>query len=196
MSYDLTGIPIDGVEPAAVQFGGILTPPLGGPSQKVDRPGSRSALSFTTPLMSYEPEGRRWSARLRRAQREGALIEIPQPGLVIGNPGAPKVATNIAAGRLVGLSGLTAGYTVREGQWISIIVAGQRYADQVEADATATGGGTVTVTLSNLLRVSLAGGETVEIAAPKIEGWLTGDLSWPIDINRDAHFTFVVMEAA
>lgn len=196
MAVDLTALPIAACTPTLMEFGGLLTPALGGPVQRIDRLGSRWAFAFETASMPVEPAGRQWAARLARAKREGALLRITQPGLVIGTPGTPVVATNIASGRLVGLSGLTAGYVVREGQWISLVVGGQRYADQVTTAATASGSGTVTLQLQNLLRVPLAGGEVVEIASPKVEGWIEGDFGWDVPKSRMARFGFTVREAA
>jgi hypothetical protein len=196
LAVDLSALPIAAASPTLVEFGGLLTPALGGPVQRIERAGSRWSIAFETSTMRVEPDGRAWAARLARATREGALIEIPQPDLVIGMPGTVTTATNIASGRLVALAGLTAGYTIREGQWLSIIVAGQRYADQVTAAVTASSGGTATATLQNLLRVPLAGGETVEIASPKIEGWIDGSFGWGMPVERTTSLSFSVTEAA
>ncbi|MBM3929440.1 MAG: hypothetical protein FJ335_13450 [Sphingomonadales bacterium] len=196
MAIDLSGLPIAEIEVIPMNFGGLLTPPLGGPEQRIERVGSRWSIQFATPDMSYEPDGRRWSTRLSRAAREGALIEIPQPDLVIGNPGAPAVAGAFAGGKLVAVSGLSSGYTVREGQWVSIIIAGRRYADRIAADVTASPIGSATLQLENLLRRRLTGGEVVEVAKPMIEGWIRGDFSWPVDRKRDSTFQFTVGEAA
>lgn len=196
MAIDLTGIPIRSAEPILQEFGGLLTPAMGGPVQRIERPGSRWALQIETPPMPVEPDGRRWASRIGRAKRAGAVIEIPQPGLVIGAPGAPRVAGAFVGGRLIQLGGLTAGYAVREGQWISIIVAGRRYADQIVGDAAASAGGLVTVALQNLLRVPLAGNEVVEIASPKIEGWLEESFSFPLDVAHMTSFGLTISEAA
>ncbi|UIJ43729.1 hypothetical protein LZK98_11570 [Sphingomonas cannabina] len=197
MAVDLTGLKIGGgSQPVPVDFGGTLTPALGGPVQHIDRVGSRWSWQIVTPTMHEEPDGRIWRARLHKAQKTTGLILIPEPDLVIGNPGAPVVATNIAAGRLLAISGLTAGFVIPEGKWLSLIVNGQRYADKVEEQVTASAGGTATVTLRNLLRVPLAGGETVELAAPKLEGSISPDIGGVIDDNRHTSFSFTITEDA
>jgi len=196
LAVDLSALRIATATPLVVEFGGVLTPALGGPIQRIDRVGSRWAFAFETPVMDVEPDGRRWAARLARAKREGALIAIPQPDLDIGNPGAPTVATNIASGKLVPLAGLIPGYRVQEGQWVSLIVGGHRYADQVTGDAVAGADGSATIRIQNLLRAPLVGGEVVEIAEPKVEGSLEGQFSWSLDNRRETSFGFTVTEDA
>jgi len=195
VAVDLSGLPIRSAEPILQEFGGLLVPALGGPVQRIERPGSRWALRVETPPMPVEPDGRRWSARIARAKRAGALIEIPQPGLTIGNPGAPVVNGSFASGRLIQLGGLAPGYLLREGQWLSFIVGGRRYVDQIVSDVSASAGGIAAIAIQNLLRVPLAGGEQVEVASPKIEGWLEDNFSFPIDVARMTSFGFTITEA-
>ena len=93
MSVDLTALPIADREPELLDFGGILTPPLGGPAQRIDRPGSRWAFDFVTPPMSAV-DVRKWSALLSRAKAVGGIVRITQPDVEVGNPGVPVVASN------------------------------------------------------------------------------------------------------
>lgn len=195
MAVDLTGIPVRAAEPILQEFGGLLVPAMGGPVQRIERPGSRWGLRVETQLMDVEPDGRRWASRIARAKRAGALIEIPQPGLAIGAPGAPRVNGSFVNGRIIQLFGFAPNYAIREGQWISIIVAGRRYADQIAADTVASASGAATVSLQNLLRVALSGSEVAEVASPKIEGWLEDQFSFPLDLTETTSFGFTIMEA-
>lgn len=196
MSIDLSALRIVECKPELIDFGGLLEPVLGGEAQRIDRPGSRWAMTFETPTRPDEPDGRIWSARIARAVREGAIISIPQPGFNVGNPGSPVVAGSFVGGRLIQLSGVTPGYPLREGQWVSLRIGGRRYADKVANNASATADGLLTVELTNLLRKPLAGGEVCEIADPKIEGWLRQNFSWSINVAWMTSFSFTIGEAA
>lgn len=193
---DLTGLHIATATPRLVEFGGLLTPALGGPVQRVDRLGTRWAMTFQTPPMRLEPAGREWASRIARAKLEGASITVPQPGLLIDFPGAPVVAAGVISGRQVQIGGLPAGYPIRRGQWITLVHDARRYLDQVVNDVVAANNGTATVTLQNLLRSPMTAGDQVLIAAPKIEGWIQDATEWPIQTNRTTAFTFTIAEAA
>ena len=98
-------------------------------------------------------------------------LEIPQPDLDIGNPGTPRVKGAGQGGTSLVLDGLTPGYTMRQSQWLSIIISGQRYAYRTRAPSTASGLGEITVSINPAIRVSPADNNVVEIANPKIEGY-------------------------
>lgn len=191
---DLSGLPLKKADPVLQEFGGILTPPLGGVRQRIDRAGTRWALDCETPQMEMEPDGREWSARIVSAKREGALIAIPQPDLVIGNPGNPAVSVTVQSGRLVPIAGMAPGYVLRAGQWVSFVRAGQRFADQVRAAVIADANGTAVIPIQYLLRRSLVAGDVVEVSKPMMEGSIVGDISWPNDTTGFTAFAFQIEE--
>lgn len=195
MAVDLSTLPLKRMSPQPLSFGGPQVSALGGSTTFVDRLGDRWSFACETPLMPLEPDGRQFAALLTRARREGALLPIAQPGLAIGAPGNPVTASAVASGRYVPLSGLANGYQLRAGQWLSFVVAGQRYADQVATPVTGTGG-IVTVTLQNLIRVPLPQGASVEVAAPKVEGSLVDPVEWPVDDDEVTMFSFSLREDA
>lgn len=195
MAVDLTTIRIRLAEPILQEFGGLLTPALGGPVQRVERAGSRWAVRFETPMVKVEPEGREWAAMIARAKRVGGLMTVPQPGLVT-NMTTAVVNGAFASGRIISIAGVPAGAQMRAGQWLSIVKNGQRYLDQVAVASTASAGGVIAVSLQNLLRVPLIGGELVEIGVPKIEGWIDEPFSFPIDVSHITSFVFTITEAA
>ncbi len=186
------------VTPYLRDFGGILTPFLGGPEQRINRPGARFGLRVTLPPKPTKDEAMVIHSRLLRAREDRLLMEWPQPDFDTGNPGAPKLAAAVASGTVIPLSGLTAGYPIKEGQFASIIHAGRRYLHMFAADAVASAGGAVTVSMWPMIRTPLSAGDVVEIARPMIEGLVNpGDeLSWQIAVQRVADFNFTVAEAA
>ena len=171
-------------------------PVLGGPMQRVDRTGSRGSLDVVLPPMRYV-DGMPWCQRLKRGKKERVVMPFPQPGLVIGNPGAPVVNGAVAGGTSLPIRGLTSGYQIREGQYFSIVHGGRRYLYSADAAATASGAGTATLTISPMLRTALGDGDTIEIAAPMIEGILAGDeTSWNVNTAFHVGLAFTVVEAA
>ncbi|MDX3884024.1 MAG: hypothetical protein QHC65_06355 [Sphingomonas sp.] len=182
MSIMLPDAPgIRGAVPSLLDFGGVLTPPLGGAAQKLNRTGDRHKILVRLPPMRSEPKGRIYAARLRHAQREGAIIRFPQDGLIIGNPGAPVVDGAGQAGMVLNLRGFTAGYVVREGQFFSIIHGGRRYLYAARADMAAGEDGKMALPILPMLRVSPSDGAVCEFAAPMIEGFLDGgQVDWEL----------------
>lgn len=194
MSVDLTELKISGDQIMPLDFGGLMPSALGGATERIDRLGNRYMVSVDTPSMQIEPEGRRWSARLLRARREGGIVEIHQPDLKTGAPGTPTVATTTASGRSIPVSGLTPGYPIREGQWLNYVVGGQMYLDQCTAEVIADASGLATIIIQELLRVPLTAGDSIELAKPCIEGWIEGELSLPRSVDRVTSFSFTITE--
>lgn len=180
--------------PAYLDKGGVLNSPLGGDDQRLNRLGNRHQITYAVEFEADE-EFRRFAQKLRRAQTEGARVRFVQVGLAIGHPGAPQVDGAVAGGTSLPLKGLTPAYAVREGQFLSIIRSGRRYLHSVDAEAIADASGDAVLTITPELRISLAGNETVEIAAPKIEGLLDGDqVQWEHAVQSHSPLIFTVKE--
>lgn len=160
--------------PKLLDWGADQKSPGGGAFQRLNRLGNRFALEISYPRLKPEPDGRILASRLRRAKTEGALFPFPQPGLVIGNPGAPVVNGSGQAGTTINLRGFAIGYTVREGQFFSIIHGGRRYLHCANANATANGSGQVTLSIHPMLRIVTADGAICEFTKPYIEGIVAG----------------------
>lgn len=184
--------------PRLRDFGTTLTPFLGGPEQRINRLGTRFALTLTLPPQPTRDKALIIQSRLLRAREDRLLMEWPQPDLDIGNPGAPLVSAAVMSGTALPLKGLTPGYVLREGQMISINHAGRRYMEMVAAEVTASASGTASVAIWPLLRTPLSINDVVEIASPKIEGQVSPgeELSWQISVDRMAAFTFTLSEGA
>lgn len=193
---DLTALSPQASSPHLLDFGGFLTPALGGPVQRVDRLGNRHAIDVTLPPMRPEPNGRIWVSRLKRAKTEGAFMRFPQLGLLNRALGAPVVASDVAAGRSLSIAGLFPGSAICEGQWFSVIHAGRRYLYSADAQAVAGADGTATITFTPLLRAPLTAGDVIELASPRIEGLLLEDFGWSVDKARTVGLSFTLTEAA
>lgn len=165
--------------PRLIDFGGPLVPPLGGEVQTIQRLGTRHAIDITIPIMRTEPHGRQWAADLSLAKLYGAIVRVRQDGLDIGTPGAPLVDGAGQLGSVLHLKGFTAGYVMRYGQAVSLIIAGRRYFHKAAADTAAAPDGKMALPLFPLLRRSPANNDTAEVAEPKLQGSLSGnEIAW------------------
>lgn len=181
--------------PSYLDWGGTLRPIFGGTLQKLRRLGDRFALSVNMPPMPSAEDGMTWVARLITARGEGAILPWPQPGFDPGAPGAPKVAQAGQTGTLLLVSGFSANYAIREGQFFSIIHGGRRYLHVVAAGANAGSDGMTTLSIRPMLRVSPAANAICEFAQPMIEGLLTGDeQGWNLSTARTTGLSFGLQE--
>lgn len=188
----------NGMQVLLRDFGGTLTPFLGGPEQLLVRAGTRFGARVSIPPIRTDDLGRVYVARLLQGRTNGILMRWPLLEFNPGSPGSPKIATAALSGSSIALKGLTAGYVIKEGQYFSIIVSGKRYLHMATANVTASGTGTATVSIFPLLRKGVAVDNVVEIAQPMIEGFVSpGDeLGWEISSNRFMNINFTIMESA
>jgi hypothetical protein len=159
-----------------------LSPAFGGPVQRLNRKGSRWRATVSLPAMTYA-EAMAWTDL--RVEADTVVLDVPQPGLEIGSPGTPLVKGSGQLGASLLIDGLTVGYVIRKGQFLSVVTGSQRYLYQATAAATANGSGEATVAIRPMLRVSPADNAVVEIAAPKIEGFVRTPPSF--DVNPAFH---------
>lgn len=188
----------NGMTPMLRDFGGTLTPFLGGPEQLIVRAGTRFGARVSLPPLRTNELGRIYISRLLQGRQNFALLRWPLLEFDPGTPGTPLVATAASSGTSLALKGLTAGYVLKEGQFFSVISGGQRYLYMVTADVTASGAGTATATIFPLLRKAVSVNDVVEIAQPMIEGLISSgdELSWEIASNRFMGISFTIMERA
>lgn len=174
------------------RFGVILG--SSGASLQIDRLGDRWAADIETAARYWEPHGRRWSALLHKARRLGGSYPVEQPGFKPGAPGAPVAAAAVASGRLIAVTGLTPNYAVRPGQWLNIVSGGVRYLDQAAEQVIASGTGSATIELQNLLRAPVSAGDLIDLARPTIDGLVEGDVPLDYPLDRTAVFSFSIVE--
>lgn len=160
--------------PMMIDFGGNLVPATGGEEQRINRLGNRAGLQVTTDT-DTEAEARILFHRLLQARIEGAKMLWPQWVMHVGVPGAPLVDGAVAGGTSLPLKDLTAGYAIRIGQPLSILIGGRLYLHFADEQVIADAAGDATVTISPMLRKPLSGDEPVELARPMIEGSLMMD---------------------
>jgi len=157
----------------------------------IPRKGSRYTVSFTFGPYPAD-QGRVMVSRLIAGKQGGVRVKLP---LLVpqGSPGSPVVGAG-ATGRTLPLTGLTPGYPILEGYWLSIEKSGQHFLHSVGVGAVASAGGTASIELNELLRDTFTAGSVVHLAAPQVEGLLPEDWTFAFDINRIVPIEFTVKE--
>lgn len=197
MSVLLPSLPgIRTAEPQLLDFGAVQQGALGGAAQRLNRLGNRFGLAVELPPAVSATHGRIYVAKLLRALTEGAIYKFPQPGLVIGTPGSVLINGGGQSGSSLALDGFSAGYTVGQGQFFSIIHDGRRYLHQAAEEVTANGAGQMTLPITPMLRISPADNAVCEFAVPYIEGFVSGDSAkWQLMLEPYHAITFSITEA-
>ncbi len=146
---------------------------------------AESVSSFGTNRQRFVRLGRHWRfdvqlhAMVQAKALEWSVLDadtdtmvwtIPQDGLQAAGDGMPLVDGAGQLGSTLNVDGLTVGYVIKPGAFISIITSSRRYVYQVTAEATASGVGEAALSIQPPLRVTPNNNDTVEIAAPKVEG--------------------------
>ena len=175
---------------AMVTAKNTLTPAIGGAEQELLRKGTRYALTFSMPVMTYV-QSMEWDDLM--AEGDTVLMRVFQPGLVIPNPGAPLVKGAGQAGTSLVIDGLPNGYVIRKGQFLSVVSAGQRFLYRAKASATSVAG-TATIPLRTMLRRPPNDNDVVEIAQPMIEGFVRDLGEWAVGVDRLVGLQFTVRE--
>lgn len=178
--------------PSLVDFGGELTPALGGPVQRINRLGDRWSVQVQMPAMDAD-EARIWISRLVQGRKSSCLLAWPQP-TAIGGEGAPRVNGGSQAGTSLAIDGLPAGKSIVEGAFFSIVGPDRRYLHQVVAAAVASGSGAVTLSIEPALRIIPADNAVVELATPMIDGMVQGGVSWSVDMAAEYGLSFTLVE--
>lgn len=182
----------NGMEPALLDYGMVQR---GASSLRVDRAGNRWRIGFSYPPMQPDTS-RTFTGRLTRAKRDGVRIVLP---LIVpqGAPGATVVDGAGQAGTSLAVRGFNLGYPVKEGFWLTIVSDGAAYLHQVTETVRADAGGLATLVIEPSLRAPFADGDTVELAAPFIEGFVDGEeWGWSVPVNRLVSVGFAVEEFA
>lgn len=181
-------------KPRLLDFGAVIRSPLGGSSQRLNRPGNRFGLDVVAPTASAGREGRILISRLMQGIEVGILLPFPQD-MPTGAPGAPVVDGAGQAGKTLNLRGFTPSYAAKEGQFFSIIQGGRRYLHFMAAQGIAGTDGKIAASIYPMLRVSPDDGAVCEFARPMIEGFMTGDnLEWQLQTAPYLDVSFTIEE--
>lgn len=176
---------------ALISAKNVLTPAFGDGEQELLRKGSRYALTFQMPPLSYL-ESMGWDDLM--AEGDTVVMKVHQPGFETGAPGTPRVNGAGQSGSALVIDGLTNGYVIRKGQFLSVITLGRRFLYRAKANVTANGSGQATVLLRTMLRFPPADNDVVEIADPKVEGFVRDLGEWSVGVDHLVGLQFTVRE--
>lgn len=168
----------------------VLAPAFGDGEQELLRKGNRYALTFQMPPMRYT-KSMDWDDLM--AEGDTVVMRVHQPGFDTGAPGTPRVNGAGQSGSALVIDGLTNGYVIRKGQFLSVITQGRRFLYRAKASVTVSGG-SATVPLRTMLRFPPADNDVVEIAQPMIEGFVRDLGEWSVGVDRLVGLQFTVRE--
>ena len=177
-----------------------MSGPLGGPTQRVLRVGSRFKADFQFPPMPYAI-GRQWLARLITAEATPVAIRFPQRGLSPAYVGALVVdgasaVPNANTGGVLAVRGGTPNIGVLSGQFFHVLSStdGRRYLHMVRDDMALAATGKAGLNIVPPLRFTPVDGDLIEVVAPMIEGFVSMSWSWTIELVRRVGLKFTVIE--
>lgn len=176
----------------AVSAANTMSPAFGGPDQRLSRKGSRFAIDISIPALSAACCGMGLIADLLRGETEPLVISIPEhlPTTPYGSP----VANGASMGSLLPVRGLTPAVAIRKGKFLSIVLGGQRFVYIVTADTIANGLGLASLPVWPMLRRPTPDGALVELAEPKLEGFVEPGQDWTISSLKAVGMAFVIKE--
>ncbi len=179
-----------------------MSGPLGGPTQRVLRVGSRFKVDFEMPAMSYG-DGRQWLARMIAAEATPAAMVFPQRGFQPFNPAptdfvrvvGPQTATTNTGG-VLNVGGGQPGLELVSGQFfhLSAQADDRRYIHQVRDDVAFAADGTATLNIQPPLRVVPTAADALEFVAPVMEGFITMNWNWTLEMVRRIGLKFSITE--
>ncbi len=180
------------ITPTLITARNSIVPAFGGPEIRRNRMGSRYQLKVQLEPMSPE-EANEWADL--DDETETCLFVIPQPGIETGTPGAPRVNGAGQSGSSLIVDGLTPHYAVGKNWWISVITGGHHFCYRVRNQVIANSSGQLTIPLRTMLRKPPADNDVVEIAEPRMEGFVTVDEdAWMVDGNHLISLSFTIKE--
>lgn len=170
------------VEPELIDYGFNQKPSTGAGGLRVDRPGSRFRLQVSFSAMRADT-ARIFISRLIAAKSEGLRMAYPLLGVNQGNPGNPVVDGSGALGSTLPVRGLTPGYQVKEGFWLTVIDNdGVYYLHNVRANVFADASGEASLTIKPILRAPLVDGNVILLGTPTVEGVVEELSSFPLGL--------------
>lgn len=174
------------VTPRLVRTSGDLVSPLGGPTQRITRLGSRYAFDVDLPTLDAACAAKWLSAPLQ-AEAEGQTLGLTVPQMIdtdnlVGVTGTGAVGSNRVT---------WAGAAPSAGQWFSFVSGGRHYLHLV----TSTDGAAKLARVSPLLRVAMPIGTALEFIAPVLEGFVE-ETQWSLEFFKFVGHRFTLTENA
>lgn len=197
ISLPTTAIPKDSLEWQVVGGGGILRPMVGGVEQFAGRMGDKLAVTGVLGLMDADCAADWVAAALgSRTLKQLVRWTLPAPYGLAG-AGVPLVKGAGQTGSTILVDGLTAGLAIPKRTPFNIHDAsGRPYLHFTRTAVVANGGGEATLAFGPMMRISPADNSAVELAAPKMEGWLNdGGVSWSEERLEFHSVPFAIREA-
>ncbi|HEY1071509.1 hypothetical protein [Brevundimonas sp.] len=176
----------------AISAANTMSPAFAGADQRLSRKGSRFALDVSIPALSAAGCGMGLIADLLRGETEPLVLAIPEhlPTVAYGAP----VSNGVVAGSVLPARGLEPGVVIRKGKFLSVILGGQRFVHIVTAEATANGIGQANLSIWPMLRRPTIDGAVIELAEPKIEGFVEPGQDWSINSLKAVGLSFSLKE--
>lgn len=168
------------------------TPSYNGGRQRIARLGDRFKIDVTCRALSYT-QAATVVSKLLRGSNQTVLAPVAQPGLAIGSPGSPVIATAATGGSTITVSGFSASYKVREGQYFSIVHGGKRYLHIATEEKIFAG--TSTLSIFPALRTNVSVNDVLEFAQPYLEGFLPVTQNWSVGLAQSVGLTYSVEES-
>lgn len=160
-------------------------PTFAGPTQRVARLGDKWVYSVELKPL-YAIQARVLISILLPGLSAKVLCPVKVEGVSL--VGQTDVTASSGAGKTIQFTGSAAGKSA--GQYFSLVKNGVRYLHMV------TGVTGQTVTFIPALKVPITGGEVMEFAEPKIEGFLSGnEQEWSIKTTSATLISLTIEEA-
>lgn len=178
-----------------IDFGAVLTPPLGGAGQLIARFGDRYSYDIGLPSLS-DACARNWiGARLKAKARAETLVLTVPTVKKAGLPTGAQVSGGAQLGTTLNVKGLGAGRAIPAFTPFSFQFNGRYYLHMTTDDVVANGSGVAALPIAPMLRVSPTADSAVEFVAPKLEGFLDGTtVEWDLRRLKRYGTSFTIAE--
>jgi hypothetical protein len=173
------------VKPKLVRFGGDLVSSLGGPTQRITRPGTRYAAEIGLPTLDADCAAE-WLSTSLQADAVGDTVGLMMPQTIPDM----RTLTGVSGTGSAGTATVTvAGSIPVVGAWFSFVANGRHYLHLVTKVASNV------ITVSPLLRTAM-NAAPMEFVAPILEGFPDDPPSWDVEFFRFVGHSFTITESA
>jgi hypothetical protein len=173
------------VKPKLIRYGGDLVSSLGGPTQRITRPGTRYAADVQLPTLDPGCAAQ-WVGAALQADAAGDTLGLVMPQTIVDM----RTMTGGSGTGAAGTGQVTvSGASPAVGGWFSFQSGGRHYLHLV------TGVQANVASVSPLLRVAMSS-TPMEFVAPVLEGFTDAAPEWDVEYFRFIGFSFTLTENA